>query len=174
MNRTTLSLVLMFALTSVAPSLVQAKSQDCSPAGIWYGSADAEGTEKYVMTIIPLSGNTYSLRWEGAYTLESFGYVRETTFHGKMVKVGPRSWRFRGMALLVWGDTNVPPADSALETDVSAGIMELHTCDEMTYTIDLFAWYLGWGFEPFVDEPDDYLFPPGETIVGTMRRMTMD
>jgi len=171
MKRTAPSLVLIVALTMVAPSLVRAQSQECSPKGTWYGGAPT--TSKYVLTIVPLSGNTYSLSWEGAYSLESFGYVRETTWHGKMVKVGKSSYRFRAMELLVWGDTDVPPAESALETDIVEGIIEFNACDDMTYTIDLFAYYVGWGHEPFVDEPDGYLLPPGEVTVGTMRRMVM-
>ena len=167
-----LSVVLVAFAAAAVPGLARADGGPCSPAGTWYGSA--EGTSKYLLTIVPLTGNTYSLRMEGAYTLEAYGYVRETSFHGTMEKVGDRTYRYRVMELLVWNDTGVPPADASLETDVVEGIFELNGCDDVTYTTHLFAYYFGWGFEPFVDEPNGYFLPPGETIVGTARRMAMD
>lgn len=170
MNRAKLTLVFVLASILGASSLMHART--CSPEGTWYGGA--EGTSKYLFTIVPLSGNTYSVRAEGAYTLDGFGVVRETTYHGKMVKVGARSYRYRLMELLVWGDTGVPPADGALEIDVTEGILQFQGCNEATYSIYLFAYYLGWGKEPFVDPPDGYLLPPGLTIDGTMRRLAMD
>jgi len=167
-----LSVVLVVFAALAVPGLARADGGPCSPAGIWYGSA--EGTAKYLLAIVPLTGNTYSVRMEGAYTLEEYGYVRETTYYGTMEKIGNRTYRVRVMELLVLNDTGVPPADASLETDISGAIFEMNGCDDITYTIYLFAAYFGWGFEPFVDEPHAHFLPPGETIVGTLRRMAMD
>jgi hypothetical protein len=169
-HRILLVIPVLVSLALAAP--VAADSDSCSFAGTWYGGSAGA---KYLMTIVPKGGNSYSVTAEGAYTLAALGVVVNTSYSGEMVKVGPKRYEARLITLLTYQTTPPPTAGGALEIDAARAFMELTGCNEMTSTIDYFVGYWGWGKEPFVDEPDIDLLVElngGEPLIETYRRIS--
>ena len=165
----TLLPVLLLAI-SVLPVFAGSGGR-CSPEGTWYGGS----TTKYVLTISPKSGNSYSVTAQGAYSLGITGVVAHTSYSGEMIKIAPKTYLMRMISLLSY-DSALPPAESAIEIDATSGPTVMTSCSTMTGTIDYFVAYFGWGAEPFVDSPDLDLLAVlngGEPIVETYRRISM-
>jgi hypothetical protein len=163
----------LMALVASAVPVVGGTGNKCSPAGTWYGGSDAT---KYLMTISPRGGNSYSVAVDGAYTLGGIGVEANTNYRGEMVKSGPRLYRGRMISILSYYGDPPPTPISALEIDAVSGFMELTSCHELTSTINYFVAYFGWGAEPFVDEPDIDLLDllnGGQPIVETYQRISM-
>lgn len=146
-------------------------SQKCSFAGTWYGGSAGA---KYLMTVVPKGGNTYSVTFEGAYSLAGFGVAVNTSFSGEMVKKGPKLYEARVISILTTQSGPPPVSPSSMGIDAARAWVKKTGCMDITSTIDFFGGYIGWGNkEPFVDDPDvDYL-GGGGPIVETYRRISM-
>lgn len=55
-------------------------SNTCSPTGVWYGGSDY----KYMLTITPLTEDTFAIQYEAVFANSSFGYNAWTSWQGQL------------------------------------------------------------------------------------------
>ena len=141
-------------------------SNACVPTGVWYGGSDF----KYMLTITPLTQDTYAIRYEPVFANGSFGYNAWTAWSGELKK--QKNGRYVGQVMSVYTtSTELPPPDTSYEMDGVRETVEFTNCDNLKATIYFFSGYLDLGKVPFIDAPDFSYLGPGETIIETYRRM---
>lgn len=66
MNQRATFAIVLIVVVAFATSAIAGTGKKCSFAGTWYGGSD---NAKYLMTVVPKGGNSYSVTFEGAYSL---------------------------------------------------------------------------------------------------------
>lgn len=141
-------------------------SKACSPTGVWYGGSDY----KYMLTITPLTGDKFTIRYEAVYSNNTFGYTAWTSWPGELHK--QKNGRFVGQAISMYTTSSeLPPSETSYELDAIRESVEFLDCDNIKSTIFFFGAYLDLSKVPFVDAPDFSYLPPGETITENYHRM---
>lgn len=162
MNKTML-LIICCALL-VIPSLAQ-NSNSCSPTGTWYGGSDY----KYLVTITPITGQRFAIRYEAVYSNAAFGYAAWTSWSGELVRVKNKRYVAQAISMYTTSPDLQPPPNS-FELDGVRGWAEFTGCDNLKFDYDFYGAYFDLNKIPFVDPPDLNYLPPGG-IIETYRRM---
>lgn len=141
-------------------------SNSCSPAGVWYGGSDY----KYLLTITPLTENTFALQYEADFANSTFGYSAWTSWRGQLKRQANN--RYDGQVISLYTTSSeLPPPETSYELDAVRESVHFVDCDNIKATIYFFSAYLDLGKIPFVDTPDFSYLPLGETIIETYRRV---
>ncbi len=159
------ALILILCLGVLSVSSFAADAPACSPSGIWYGGGDY----KYVMTITPITGQTFATRGEGAFDNSALGYKGWTSFSGQLIKQKDGQYLTQGIGMFTTS-SELPPPSNSLELDGIRGWMEFADCDHIKFTYDFFGAYFDLNKVPFIDLPDVSYLPPGG-ISETYHRM---
>ena len=163
-------LVAIFS-ASVAMSGFAQNQNSCSPAGAWYGGS--EGTVKYLGSITPIDGSTYTLLFDGAYSTKDIGFPVKTIFAGtfKAQKYGEYLFEGSGGGLANPSDAMPPKTGPAIL--VVHFRMRFEDCNTLKFDYDFFGGYfMGNGKVPFVDVPD--FFPAPVPIHETYKRLPIN
>jgi hypothetical protein len=144
-----------------------ASRQACHPEGTWFG-ANTFG-QTFVIRLVSVGGGRYSAvadGWDITYP------VREgTSFHGELVRTGPRSFRMRQISLFEdYPFPGFPPGPFLVGAEGEV-TMTGASCDHFEVAFDNVGAYFWEPFGPFFD-PDfvwpvpfvdefDIPFPPG-------------
>ncbi len=137
----------------------------CSPMGTWYGGGDY----KYVITILPATGNRFPMTSEGVYSQAAFGYTAWTSWTGELVKLSHGLYVAQEISMYTTSPEMQPPSNS-VELDAVRGWMEFIDCNTVKFSYDFFGAYFDLNKIPFVDPVDLNYLPPGG-ITETYRRM---
>ena len=162
MNRTMLLIICCAAL--LVPSSAQISST-CSIAGTWYGGSDY----KYISTITPINGQTFTITSDPVFDNASFGYKAWTPWSGVIIRTTANRYVAQVIGMFTTSSELPPPANS-YEIDGARAWVQLIDCDHLQFTYDFFGAYFDLNKEPFVDHPDLNYLPPGG-IVETYHRM---
>jgi len=154
-------LLLGVLLSSAALS---AMAQECSPAGTWYGGSDF----KYLITIIPTSGNHFTVIYDPTYTLDLYGFPYNTKYTGEMIRKG-NNLKVNAMNIFNMDSTILPPDVTKLNIWAITQTGKLIDCDTLEIT-DVFAGGYYWTSNkvPLKDTPD---YPLPVTGVETYNRL---
>ena len=143
-----------------------ANGNTCSPVGVWYGGSDY----KYLLTITPLSENTFALQYEADFANSTFGYSAWTSWRGQLKRLS--NGRYVGQVISLYTTSSeLPPAETSYEVDAVREAVKFVDCDNLKATIDFFGAYLDLSKTPFVDVPDFSYLLPGEIIIETYHRV---
>jgi hypothetical protein len=121
----------------------------CSPVGTWYGGSDV----KYLLTITPITGDTFAVRAEVVLALGNVGIPAWTSWSGQFRKVNPNLYVGHYMSMYT-GSTEVPPSSNSYEMDAVRGWMKFTDCQNISISYDYYGVYFDLGKVPFVDAPD--------------------
>jgi hypothetical protein len=164
--------VLVCVLASIAAvPLFAAGTQEDSVTGTWFGGSSNEENAgyKYQYTFIRNGQNSYYATADGAYNPDSLGAAVATTWTGELLSGEDGSYTIRLIALTT-NDPEEPPEELPVILAVE-GSLEMNGTGEMTIRYHYFAAH-EWGTVPFVDEPVQWMLPPGsDPIVERIRRM---
>lgn len=165
MNRTRLLIVCCGLL--VVPGLAQnpQNHKSCSPVGTWYGGGDY----KYVITIAPVTGNTFTITSEGVYSQAAFGYTAWTSWSGQLLSLKDGRYLAHEVSMYTTSPEIQPPTNS-IELDAVRGWMTFIDCANIQFSYDFFGAYFDLNKVPFVDPVDLSYLPPGG-LIETYHRM---
>lgn len=142
-----------------------ASANVCSPTGVWYGGSDY----KYLLTITPIAGESFAIRYEAVYDNTAFGYKAWSSWSGKLT--GLKNGDYVGQAISMYTtNAEIPPPLNSFELDAVHGRMKFIDCNNIKFTYDFFGAYFGLNKLPFID-PLDLNYLPPDGIVETYRRM---
>jgi hypothetical protein len=151
--------VTMLALLLSFPVLVGASPLRCDPAGIWYGGSDW----KYLATISPEGPDgSYLVSFQTAFeTTVRFGVPKLTTFEGRMVRRGNRTFEQRSVSMNELPSDD-PSAAPPVELDVVHGILTFKEgCDIFENVIDVYG-----GYVPITDAKVPFVTPVDVDALG--------
>ena len=138
----------------------------CSPIGVWYGGSDY----KWLLTITPIGGVSYAMRYEGDFSNSAFGYKAWTSVSGRLTK--QKNGQYVGqMIMMLTTSAKTPPPVKSYELDAARESMEFVDCNNIKSTISFYGGYKDPNKVPYIDTPDISFLTPGQTIVETYRRM---
>ncbi len=138
----------------------------CSPVGTWYGGADV----KYLATITPITGETFSARFELVAPLQSVGYSAWTSWSGQFSRATARRYVVQYVSMYTTSSA-FPPLENSYELDAVHGSMEFDGCDKFAITYDFYGIYFDLNKVPFVAQPDLGGDIPAPGIVETYHRV---
>ncbi len=170
----TTSVLAFFLIAATIPCFGQANA--CSPVGTWFGGSDM--THPYQLSVAPIGGNRYSVRFQQGVDYPSFGILGWTEWSGEMTKRPGQKYELAAAAIFVVA----PEAQLAANPDmdvIHSTIEFSPNCNTIRHTIDTFGGYIPWTEEkvPFVTPLDfDYiaLFLNGQPLVEEYHRMPTD
>lgn len=129
---------------------------NCSPVGTWYGGSDY----KYLITIVPSTGNHFAISSEAVYSQAAWGYTAWTSWSGELVKLNDGRYLAQEISMYT-NNTEMQPPPNAFELDAVRGWMEFIDCGTIKFSYDFFGAYFDLNREPFIDPPDVNYLPPG-------------
>jgi hypothetical protein len=141
-------------------------SNTCSPTGVWYGGSDY----KYMLTITPLTEDTFAIQYEAVFANSSFGYNAWTSWQEQLKQQKDGHYTAQAISLYTTS-SELPPPENSYELDAIREKVEFTDCDNLKATIYFFGAYLDLVKLPFVDAPDFGYLSPGETIIETYHRV---
>src|SRR5437660_5801808 len=119
------------------PSFASQSAKACSPAGVWFGGSDY----KYMMTVRPVTGDKFAIRYEADFANNAFGYMAWTSWSGELKR--QNNGRYIAQIISMYTtSTELPPPDSSYELDAVRESLELTDCDNIKATIYFFSGYL--------------------------------
>ena len=148
-GRLLLVFVLLLSIPCVAQDSVLHNTASCSPVGTWYGGSDV----KYLMTITPITDETFAVRFEAVLAIGSVGEGAWTTWSGQFRKVKSGFYVGHYMSMYTTS-TEVPPPSTSYEVDAVRSWMTFKNCDDITISYDYYGVYFDLAKIPFVDPPD--------------------
>ncbi len=158
-------LVLILCLVFLSVASFAGNSPACSPTGTWYGG----GVTKYILTITPITGERFAIRYEPVYSLVGLGKAAWTSVPGQLKRVEGN--RYVGQAIIMSTTSSaLPPPEDSYELDAVRSWMVFTNCDDIQLTYDFWGGYFGLNKVPFVDPPDVIYLPPGG-FIETYHRM---
>jgi hypothetical protein len=167
--------VILVGVLSFIPSyMVFAESdRSCTHTGTWYGGSEPY---KYQYTFIPtVPAGRFTAIADGVYSPDVLGGAAVATkWSGEMVRrPGESAYEIRLIALA--SGYLVPPSEDPPKIWAVKGDVRFDGCNTLIIEYDWFAIY-DWEKVPFVDDPEPYnwIVPPNDTIVETIKRMPMD
>jgi hypothetical protein len=176
----------VIAFLMVAPHFAQDNSDQCTPAGTWWGGSSnpANAGFKYMMTIFPSGEGKYVVFIQAAYSLETIGEPVQMAWTGELVIGEPVQMAWTGELVKIKQNQEVYEIRAMSLTNSDAGFppnalpyiyairgtIKIRNCNTIKVTIDFFGFYQ-WGKEPFIDAPD-MAFPT--PIKETYTRMSWD
>ena len=164
---TVLVAALLIALPSIAQDTAVEGHDTCDIQGTWYGANSA--FLNFIFRIEKNAAGGHSIVADGFSDADLLSYCLEyTAWHGELVKIGPRTFRFRQIELCDPNPEFFGPT-TGLWLWASEGELTLTSCDRMEADIPTTGAYVwGSGKVPFVD-PFDVEFP--DPVTGVFERM---
>ena len=157
-KRTLMGAAAVVALLALLPGASQernqaASRQACHPEGTWFGSNTYGHT--YVIRFVSVGGGRYSAVADG-WSIP-FPAREKTSFHGELVRTGPRSFWLRQISL--FEDFPMPGFPPGLFLAGSEGEVTMTgaSCDHLEVAFDNVGAYFWEPFGPFYDP--DFVWP---------------
>jgi hypothetical protein len=167
-----LAAALLLALPGAAQDSAHGGPGWCKIEGTWYGANSA--FLNFIFRIEKNAAGGYSIVADGFSDSDLINYCLEyTAWHGELVRIGPRTFRFRQIELCDPNPATFPPdlfpSETGLWLWASEGVLILASCNRLEADIPTTGAYVwGTGKVPFVD-PFDVPFP--DPVTGTFERM---
>ncbi len=122
---------------------------NCSPVGTWYGGSDT----KYLLTIIPITGERFAVRAEVVMDIASVGDPAWTSWSGQFIRVA--SNHYVGQYISMYSTSiEVPPPPESYELDGVRGHLSFTDCDHVKINYEKYLIYFDLTKVVFVDAPD--------------------
>lgn len=164
--KTKIQAIMIMCSVFLSISCVAQNPASCSPVGTWYGGAEV----KYLATIIPVTGETFSARFEVVAPLQSIGYSAWTSWSGQFSRA--KAGRYIVQYVSMYTNSSAfPPLENSYELDAVHGSMEFNGCDNFTITYDFYGVYFDLNKVPFVGQPAFGGDIPAPGIVETYHRV---
>jgi len=158
-KRTLMGAAAVVALLVLLPGSSQernqaASRQACHPEGTWFGANTFGNT--YVIRVVSVGGGRYSAVADGWNVFVPLTLER-TSFHGELVRTGPRSFWLRQIAIFAINpDSGYPPGLYLLGAEGEV-TMTGASCDHFEVAFDNVGAHFWEPFGPFYDP--DFVWP---------------
>ncbi|HVO60001.1 MAG TPA: hypothetical protein VMT53_03650 [Terriglobales bacterium] len=163
------ALLILVSTLLVIPTLAQTppSASNCSPAGSWYGGSDV----KYLLTVVPLTGETFAITAQPIFDVTDLGgYKALTAWSGEFRKISRSAYLGQYISLYTTS-SEVPPPPESMELDGVRGVLTFTNCDNIKIAYDRYLIYFDVNKVVFVDVPDLNIDVTG--VVEYYRRMPM-
>ena len=164
-KRTMMVVAAVVVLLVAAPCAAQGKSvaesgKACHPEGTWFGSNDFGNT--YVVRVVSVGGGRYSAVADGWSTDDPPIALKWTSFHGELVRTGPRSFWLRQISIVELNPALLPEDFPPLVLAGAEGGVTMTSCDHFNVdfeNVGFYEWDIDLNFDRPVPFVDPFFFP---------------